>query len=52
MTATKPAPGAETAGSVLVVDDSAYARLRLRRELLAEGWGEVHEASSGDEAEA
>jgi len=37
-------------GSVLVVDDSAYARLRLRRFLSEYGCARVIEAADGDEA--
>ena len=35
---------------VLIVDDSRYARYRLRRFLETEGWFEVTEASDGEEA--
>jgi DNA-binding NarL/FixJ family response regulator len=38
------------AGVVLIVDDSAYARSRLRKFLLARGYENVGEASDGDEA--
>lgn len=38
--------------AVLVVDDSGYARLRLRRFLLQQGFGHVFEAADGDEAMA
>jgi CheY-like chemotaxis protein len=37
-------------GTVLVVDDSSYARLRLRRFLNAEGWESVVEAADWSEA--
>jgi CheY-like chemotaxis protein len=37
--------------AVLVVDDSAYARRRLRRFLLSVGFHQVVEAADGDEAE-
>jgi two-component system, chemotaxis family, chemotaxis protein CheY len=37
-------------GIVLIVDDSGYARSRLRRFLLEQGFPEVVEAANGDEA--
>jgi DNA-binding NarL/FixJ family response regulator len=37
-------------GTVLIVDDSGYARLRLRRFLLERGWRRIVEASDGDQA--
>lgn len=40
----------KNAGTVLIVDDSGYARRRLRRFLKAEGWPQVTEAGGGDEA--
>ncbi len=35
---------------ILIVDDSGYARQRLRRFLKAEGWDRVAEAADGEEA--
>jgi len=44
-------PGAPPVSStVLVVDDSAYTRSRLRRFIAEQGWKEVLEAADGDEA--
>jgi two-component system chemotaxis response regulator CheY len=40
----------ERRARVLVVDDSGYARLRIRRFLLAEGVSDIVEAADGDEA--
>jgi two-component system chemotaxis response regulator CheY len=37
-------------GTVLIVDDSAYARSRLKRFLLERGFRHVVEASDGDQA--
>jgi two-component system chemotaxis response regulator CheY len=37
-------------GKVLIVDDSGYARRRLRRFLVAHGWTQVIEASDGIQA--
>ncbi len=48
-----PAPSGPVLGAldrVLIVDDSGYARLRIRRFLTAEGPWTVDEASDGDEA--
>ncbi len=42
-------PLAEKNQPVLVVDDSAYARRRYRRQLADEGLTEVFEANDGDE---
>jgi two-component system, chemotaxis family, chemotaxis protein CheY len=36
--------------AVLIVDDSAYARLRLRRFMAARGFDRIVEAADGDEA--
>src|SRR5512147_1101356 len=37
-------------GAVLIVDDSAYARSRLRKFLLARGYEDIGEAADGDVA--